>query len=137
MTCEEGRVAATAPTVETPHHTRDLGRRAAGAPERTTDVQMCWQQPQRPDVNFPFLSGAGAATAATSASVLWTGWAFTVSCVSTGDESRSAVARASQARWRNFFCVVAPAHYDAASDVSRPCVRRWRLTLVCLVGLIF
>ena len=38
MTCEEGRVAATAPTVETPHHTRDLGRRAAGAPERTTAV---------------------------------------------------------------------------------------------------
>ena len=66
-------------------------------------VQMCWQQPQRPDVNFPFLSGAGAATAATSASVLWTGWAFTVSCVSTGDESRSAVARASQGEVTQLF----------------------------------
>ena len=50
-------------------------------------VQMWLQQAQSPDVNFPFLSGAGAATAATRASVLWTGWAFTVSCVSTGDAS--------------------------------------------------
>ena len=103
---------------------RDLCGGAAAAPKRTTavvdDSFIVAQHAQRPDVKCPFLSGAGAATAATSASVLWTGWAFTVSCVSTGDESRSAVARASQARWRNFFCVVAPAQLDAASDVSRP-----------------
>ena len=48
-------------------------------------VQMWLQQAQRPDVNLPFLSGSGAATAATRASVLFTGWAVVASCVSTRD----------------------------------------------------
>jgi hypothetical protein len=48
-------------------------------------VQMWLQHAQRPDVNLPFLSGAGAATSATRASVLFTGWAVTVvACVSAG-----------------------------------------------------
>lgn len=46
-------------------------------------VQMCEQHAQSPDVNFPFLSGSGWATAATRASELFTGWAV-VACVSTG-----------------------------------------------------